>query len=138
VTLAALLGGAALAAGACGVSGIVFAQSIKESQSMSKLPQPILAFFQSSNRGDAAGVVACFTPDAILNDWGRQFEGHAGVASWDRTDNTGVQSHLDAIGAEAMGDAIVVTVKVSGKGFNGTGRMHFRLAGDKIARLDIK
>ncbi len=105
---------------------------------MTTIPQPILAFFESSNRRDAAGVVACFTPTAILDDWGRHFEGHEGVSSWDRTDNTGVQAHIEPVGVRAAGDTFVVTVKVSGKGFNGTGHMHFELDADKIARLDIK
>lgn len=105
---------------------------------MTNLPQPITDFFDASNRGDAAGVVAAFTPTAVLDDWGRHFEGHDGVASWDRTDNTGVQAHIEPVNAKAQGDVLVVTVKVSGNGFNGTGHMHFQLAGDKIAQLDIK
>ncbi len=64
---------------------------------MSEVLEPIRRFFDSSNRGDPAEVVACFTADAVLIDWGRRFEGHDGVASWDRTDNTGVQSHLDLV-----------------------------------------
>ncbi|WP_208458394.1 nuclear transport factor 2 family protein [Burkholderia vietnamiensis] len=105
---------------------------------MTDIPQPIVKFIDSSNRGDAAGVVASFTPNAILDDWGRHFEGHAGVASWDRTDNTGVQSHIEPKRVKTRGDIVVVTVKVSGNGFNGTGRMRFQLEGERIAKLDIK
>lgn len=105
---------------------------------MTKLPEPIEQFFESSNRGDAAAVVECFTPNATLNDWGCNFEGHSGIASWDRTDNTGVHSRLDAVSAASSRDGYVVTVKVSGGGFNGTGQMNFVLEGDKIAKLDIR
>lgn len=136
--LVALIGGAALLTMGCVVSPEARSNSDKESQTMSVIPQPIVAFFESSNRGDAASVITCFTPTAILDDWGRHFEGHAGIASWDRTDNTGVQAHIQAVSSKAEGDTVVVTVKVSGNGFNGTGHMHFQLRGDKIARLDIK
>ncbi|WP_374692769.1 nuclear transport factor 2 family protein [Burkholderia sp. SCN-KJ] len=105
---------------------------------MTAIPQPIVKFIDSSNRGDAAAVVTCFTPSAILHDWGRHFEGHEGIAAWDRTDNTGVQAHIDPVRVKTCGDTVVVTVKVSGNGFNGTGHMHFQLEGERIARLDIK
>lgn len=105
---------------------------------MITLPEPIQQFFESSNRGDAAAVVACFAPDASLIDWGRNFEGHAGIAAWDRTDNTGVQSHLEAVSAAPTRGGFVVTVRVSGGGFNGNGKMNFVLEGDRIAKLDIR
>ncbi|MDF3808685.1 MULTISPECIES: nuclear transport factor 2 family protein [Rhodopseudomonas] len=136
--LVALLGGAALLAAPLAVSGVLSSNSNRESQTMTSLPQAITEFFDASNRGDAAGVVAAFTPTAVLDDWGRHFEGREGIASWDRTDNTGVQAHIQAVSSKAEGDTVVVTVKVSGNGFNGTGHMHFQLRGDKIARLDIK
>lgn len=136
--LVALIGSGTLLAAPLSVSEALSSNPDQESQIMTTIPQPIAAFFASSNRGEAAGVVACFTPTAILDDWGRHFEGHEGIASWDRTDNTGVRAHIEAVSSKATGDTIVVTVKVSGNGFNGTGHMHFQLDGDKIARLDIK
>jgi hypothetical protein len=105
---------------------------------ITNLPKPIQQYFESSNRGDPAAVVACFASNASLNDWGRKFEGHAGIASWDSTDNTGVHSHLEAVSASSVHDAYVVNVRVSGGGFNGIGQMSFVLEGDKISKLDIR
>lgn len=119
-------------------SAEVPAGSVQARQTMTNLPKPIQEFIDASNRGDAAAVVACFTPTAVLDDWGRRFVGHAGIADWDRTDNTGVQAELAAIGVETVNATIVVTVKVRGNGFNGTGHMHFQITGDRISRLDIK
>ena len=104
---------------------------------MAKLPDSIRKFFESTNDGDTATLLGCFTAHATLNDCGRRFEGQAGVASWDSTDNIGVQSHIDVLNAITSQDSYVVTVRVSGNGFNGTGRMHFLLDDDKIAKLDI-
>jgi len=105
---------------------------------MIELPEPIQRFIESSNRGDASAVISCFTTDSTLRDWGRVFEGRAGIADWDKTDNTGVRSHLEALNMRAENGHYSVTVRVNGEGFNGVGEMLFTLEGDRIARLDIE
>lgn len=104
-----------------------------------QLPAPIHAFIDATNRADSDAFVAAFTDDAYVNDWGREFHGHAGVRSWDRTDNIGVRSHFEVVSAEAgaTADSYVVTVKVTGDGFNGTGPMNIELRDGKIASLRI-
>lgn len=104
-----------------------------------QLPAAIQAFIDATNRADSGALAAAFTDDAYLNDWGREFHGHAGVLSWDRTDNIGVRSHFELVGAEsgATPDSYVVTLKVTGDGFNGTGPMNIELRDGKIASLRI-
>ena len=103
------------------------------------LPAPIKVFIDATNRGDTESFVAAFTDDAYLNDWGREFHGHDGVRSWDATDNIGVRSHFELVGVEPgkRDDEYVVTLTVSGDGFNGTGPMLFTVRDDLIARLEI-
>src|SRR5690348_18466263 len=103
------------------------------------LPAAIQNFIEATNRGDSDAFVAAFTTDAYLNDWGREFHGHEGVRSWDRTDNIGVRSHFDLVGVEPgdRPDTYVVTLAVSGDGYNGTGPMRFELRDGLIARLTI-
>ncbi len=103
------------------------------------LPSAVREFIAATNRGDSDAFVAAFTPDAYLNDWGREFHGHDGVRSWDRTDNIGVRSHFEFVSAEpgAAPDAYAVTLKVTGDGFNGTGPMSFELRDGRIASLRI-
>ena len=103
------------------------------------LPEPIRRFIDATNRGDSDAFVAAFTEDAELTDWGRDFHGHQGVRSWDATDNIGVRSHFDLVGFEPGDepDTYVVTLTVTGDGYNGTGPMVFRLRGDRIASLRI-
>lgn len=137
-SLAAMLATVILIGALTSLSAQTKADPAQVRQTMTKLPKPIQAFIDASNRGDAAAVVACFTPIAVLDDWGRRFVGHAGIADWDRTDNTGVQSQLAAINVETVDTTTIVTVNVRGNGFNGTGHMHFQITGDRISRLDIK
>lgn len=102
-------------------------------------PEAIQAFIEATNAGDTEAFVAAFTSDARLDDWGRVFTGHDGIRDWNRTDNIGVQAHFELLDVRAgVGpDTYVVTLRVSGNGYNGTGPMTFRLRDGLIADLKI-
>lgn len=104
-----------------------------------EIPAGLQAFIDSTNAGDSEAFVAAFTADATLDDWGRKLHGSEGVASWNRTDNIGVQSHFELVSAEPGPDAgsIVAVLKVTGNGYNGTGPMTFEFDGELISRLTI-
>jgi hypothetical protein len=107
--------------------------------STTDIPAAIQDFIDSTNRGDSDAFAAAFTHDAYLNDWGREYVGHDGVRDWDRTDNIGVREHFELLGIEpgTSPDSYVLTLTVTGDGFNGTGRMTFRLRDGLIASLRI-
>ncbi len=104
-----------------------------------ELPAAIRTFIDATNRGDSDAFVAAFSADAYLNDWGRGFDGQDGIRSWDRTDNIGKHSHFDLVDAVPglTADEYVVTLKVSGGGYNGTGPMRFTVRDGLIAKLLI-
>lgn len=103
------------------------------------LPAAIRTFIDATNRGDSNAFVNAFTEDAHLDDWGRGFDGHDGIRSWNRTDNIGVNAHFDLVTLETGDgpDSYIVTLTVSGDGYNGTGPMRFQLRGGMIATLKI-
>lgn len=104
-----------------------------------ELPPAIRTFIDATNEGDSEAFVSAFTPNAYLNDWGREFHGRDGVSAWNRTDNIGVQAHFDLVSARrgAGEDAYHLRLKVSGNGYNGTGPMDFVLRDGLIASLRI-
>ncbi|CAN7679806.1 nuclear transport factor 2 family protein [Devosia sp. LjRoot16] len=105
---------------------------------MSTTPPVIQRFIAATNAGDTAAFLEAFTPDAFLSDWGRDFTGRDGIASWNETDNIGVQSKFRLLEVEPNGaDAYRVRLAVSGNGYNGEGTMAFTLTGGRIARLVI-
>jgi hypothetical protein len=104
---------------------------------MTDLAAPIERMIDATNRGDHEAFVACFTEDALLSDWGKEFRGREGVASWDRTDNIGRSTHFDVAAARQEGTRDVVTLKVSGDGFNGMSDFTFELDGDLIRSMTI-
>lgn len=102
-------------------------------------PRAIRTFIDSTNEEDTEGFLAVFADDATLDDWGRVFHGPAGIASWNQTDNIGKHSRFDVVEV-AQGSApgqYVVTVDVTGEGYNGLGTMTFTVAGDRVASLVI-
>ena len=105
---------------------------------MLDLPPPIACFIDRTNAGDAAGLIECFTPNAVIIDWGRRFEGLDGVAAWDKTDNTGVQSRIRPTAVTPIRQGYRVSVVVSGAGYNGAGEIEFGLSNDRISSIEIK
>lgn len=104
-----------------------------------QLPAAIQAFVDTTNRGDSAGFVAVFASDAYLKDMSREFHGRDGVASWNETDNIGRQERFDVLSVRA-GDApdeYIVSVAVSGNGYNGPADFAFQLSGGLISRFVI-
>ena len=104
---------------------------------MTVLAAPIARMIDATNRGDSEAFVACFTDDAYLVDWGREFHGHEGVASWNQTDNIGVRAHFVPEAVSGSDTEQVVTLVVTGGGYNGTSDIEFELRGDHISRLII-
>jgi hypothetical protein len=104
---------------------------------MTALAAPIARMIEATNAGDTEAFLDCFTPDAYLEDWGRGFTGRDGIASWNRTDNIGKNAHFEAIGVTGDDTHQVVTIVVTGGGYNGTGPIEFEMRDDLISRLVI-
>ncbi|MBL3531488.1 nuclear transport factor 2 family protein [Companilactobacillus zhachilii] len=84
------------------------------------LPEAINNFVNYTNTADSENFVKTFTTDAILNDWGTEYKGHEGIASWNQTDNIGKKSQFEVVNAKKESDNTwIVNLKVTGNGFNG-------------------
>ncbi|KQV73771.1 hypothetical protein ASC61_01370 [Aeromicrobium sp. Root344] len=101
------------------------------------LPSAIADFFEATNADDRARFLAAFADDAALDDWGHVYAGKDAIAGWNETDNMGVSSHLEVLGFEQRDGAYVVSIQVTGDGYNGGGSMTFSLDGDLISRVVI-
>ena len=47
-----------------------------------KLAQPIETYFRASNIPDNESIVSCFTEDAVVQDEGHTYRGHAAIRKW--------------------------------------------------------
>lgn len=104
---------------------------------MTALEGPIRAMIDATNREDSDGFVAAFADDAVLVDWGREFAGRDRIARWNATENIGVHSRIAVEGVEHDGDRTIVSVRVSGEGYNGGGAFVFRTGDGRITRMEI-
>ncbi|NYE95719.1 hypothetical protein FHU41_001969 [Psychromicrobium silvestre] len=96
-----------------------------------ELPIAIQKAFDATNAGDSEAFVAAFAADGFINDWGRQLNGSAGIASWDQSDNIGKQASWEALSIETHGRGkYLVSIKTGGNGYNGVSPFVFTLAGD--------
>jgi hypothetical protein len=102
------------------------------------VPVAITRMIEATNAGDAKAFVAAFTDDAYLEDWGRGFTGREGVGSWNESDNIGRQAHFEVRAVRSEGPGYVVTLQVSGGGFNGVSDFYFEVDGDRVKRMIIR
>lgn len=104
-----------------------------------ELPPALRTLVDATNAGDSARFLTAFTDDGFLDDWGRRFQGHDELASWDRTDNIGKRSHFDVTGlrdGESQGE-LLLDLTVSGDGYNGPATFMILLRDGLIASLVI-
>lgn len=105
---------------------------------MTELPAQIGAVIDGINAEDAALFGHAFTDDAVVDDWGRRFQGPSEIAGWNRSDNIEKHTRIRVTGYERHGDAHVVAIEVSGGGFTGAGTFTFRLADDgRVTSLQV-
>jgi hypothetical protein len=71
------------------------------------LPAPIQVFIDATNAADSDAFVAAFTPDAYLNDWGREFHGRDGIHAWNSTDNIGVHASISSAPRPASSPTVI-------------------------------
>ena len=105
---------------------------------MSEVPPAVQRMIEATNSGDSAAFVAAFTPDAVLVDWGKAFEGREEIGGWNESDNIGRQAHFEIVDVVAEDAVWIVTLEVSGGGFNGESGFRFELADDLISRMEIQ
>jgi hypothetical protein len=102
------------------------------------LPPPVAAALTAANRGDADGFIACFTPDGVVDDWGREFRGPDAIAGWSESEFIGVQVSLAVEDVTSGDDGTTVAAQVGGNGFNGPSHFTFVVEGDRLARMTIR
>ena len=64
---------------------------------------------EAANAGDTEAFLACFTPDGVVDDWGREFRGPDEIRGWSDREFIGVHVSLDVTGVEQQDGATTVT-----------------------------
>lgn len=104
-----------------------------------KLPVPIARYLNAANAGDPDAVAACFTVDAHVLDEGRRRDGSAAIRDWAAEARRRYRFHAEPRSFEPAADGGTVTAHLTGDfpGAPADLRYRFRLAGDRVADLEI-
>ena len=102
------------------------------------IPEPVARLLNAAGDHDTDAFLAAFTPDGVVDDWGREFTGADAIRSWSYSEFIGARVSLDVRNVGQPGDTTVVTAEVGGDGFNGPSHFSFVVAGDRIARMTIR
>ena len=107
------------------------------SQSQPQLPAAITDVIDGTNDRDRPRFLGAFAENAIIDDWGRSFAGRAAIAGWNDAENMGTANQITVTGYRQAGDLHVVTIDVTGRGYNGPGTMTFTLDDGLVTRIAI-
>jgi hypothetical protein len=105
---------------------------------MDDIPAPVAAAVEAANANDTDAFLACFTPDGVVDDWGREFRGPDEIRGWSDREFIGVKVSLDITGVERDDAATTITATVGGEGFNGPSHFTFVVEGDRVSRMTIR
>jgi hypothetical protein len=105
---------------------------------MNDLPEPVAAALNAANANDIAAFLACFTPDGLVDDWGREFRGPDEIRAWSDREFIGVNVSLDVTDVEQDHEATTVTANVGGDGFNGPSHFTFHVRDAHVTRMTIR
>ncbi len=102
------------------------------------LPRPVRTLVDAANAGDTAAFLAAFTPDGVVDDWGREFRGADDIQGWSDGEFIGVEVSLEVEEVELDGPRTIVAAIVGGNGFNGPSTFTFTTVGGLVSRMMIR
>ena len=102
------------------------------------LPAAVRAAIDAANANDTDAFLACFPPDGVVDDWGREFAGHDEIRGWSDREFIGVKVNLSVVQVAVEDFDVVVTAQVGGDGFNGLSHFTFQVEGGRVRRMTIR
>ena len=111
---------------------------MKQTTKSLNMPKPVAAYF-IADKGDGEAVSQCFTENAVVKDEGRTHKGRAAIKEWKTDASAKYEYTSEPFACEEKDGNTIVTSHLVGN-FPGSPvdlRFFFKLAGDKIASLEI-
>lgn len=102
-----------------------------------QLPPPVAALVKTINAGDTIGFLDSFTPDGVVDDWGRKFCDREAIRAWSDKELIGAQGQMTVTDVATGDNSVEVTADWRSTHANGLSRFDFRVVGDKIALMRI-
>ena len=104
----------------------------------SNIPEPVQRLLDAANAHDTDAFLASFTPDGVVDDWGREFVGAEAIRGWSDREFIGVDVTLAVTGVTATAGDTTVAAQVGGRGFNGPSHFTFAVREGRVSRMTIR
>lgn len=104
-----------------------------------EIPRPVTAYLAASQAKDSDKLAACFHPEAVVHDVGKEFRGASSIRKLHHDANTKYRFTLEPLSASIDGQTTVVRVRLTGD-FPGSIahlRYTFVVSDNLITSLDI-
>lgn len=102
------------------------------------IPEPVASFFDAVNRHDEQAFLDAFTPDGVVDDWGREFAGRAAIKAWSDKEFIGARGVLNFENCTVTDGVILVVGDWRSNYANGLSAFSFVVADGKITRMTIR
>ena len=111
---------------------------MRDDTAITTLHTAVRRILEATNAEDREGFLAAFTPDAVVDDFGRRFTGHDQIAAWSDTENIGTHNRITVTDARPQDRGVVLDIDVRGDGYNGTGTFTITTRDDLINSMVIR
>jgi hypothetical protein len=104
------------------------------------LPRPVAAYLAADNAHDTSTLAAYFAADARVHDEDRDYRGLDAIRAWKQEAQAKYRYVMEPLAASVGGETVNLRARLTGD-FPGSPievDYTFRLAGDKIAALEIR
>lgn len=103
-----------------------------------QIPNPIAGFIDVVNAHDEQGFLDAFTPEGVVDDWGREFNGREAIKAWSDKEFIGATGTITPEEVSTDGDRVTVIGDWRSTHANRRSSFAFDLDGDKIAKMTIR
>lgn len=93
---------------------------------------------EATNAEDRQAFLDTFAEDAVVDDFGRKFQGKTQIAAWNDRENMGTHNRIAVTGVRPDGEGIILDIEVRGDGYNGGGTFAIRSRDGEIRSMVIR
>jgi hypothetical protein len=102
-----------------------------------QLPPPVAALVDTVNAGDTIGFLDSFTPDGVVDDFGRMFCDREAIRAWSDKEFIGAEGRMTVTRVATGDNSVEVSADWHSTHANGPSTFAFTLVGEKISLMRI-
>lgn len=101
------------------------------------VPEAVQRVVAAINAADTDAFVVAFTPEGLIDDWGRVLRGPEGVRQWAESDAIGAGAQMTILEASTEGDVTELRFTWVSRVFTGESTAFITVEGDRVTSFRI-